>query len=144
VFSFGVLHHTGDTRRAVREVGALVGPGGLYFLYLYGRRSVSAANRTALLALRTLLAPLPFRAKHALLRLWPGRDPHQAFDLFSPLVNDRHDHDEVAGWLRDDGFAHVDRTIDHSEIFVRAHRGTTAPLLPPPTRPYWFERHAGR
>src|SRR5262249_5762627 len=34
VFSFGVLHHTGDTRRALRNVAALVAPSGVLFLYL--------------------------------------------------------------------------------------------------------------
>ncbi|MBF0417951.1 MAG: class I SAM-dependent methyltransferase, partial [Magnetococcales bacterium] len=36
VWSFGVLHHTGDTYRAFRHVARHVKPGGLIFLMIYG------------------------------------------------------------------------------------------------------------
>ena len=143
VFSFGVLHHTGDTRRALANVAALVDDEGVLFLYLYGARSVTRAQRLILAALRWGLTPLPFAAKLRVLRvLRPGRDPHQVFDLFSPLINDRLDRPVVDGWLRELGLPDVVHTIDHTEIFVRA-RKENAPRLPErplPARPYWFER----
>jgi SAM-dependent methyltransferase len=144
VFSFGVLHHTGDTRRALANLARLVRPDGLLFLYLYGARSVGWARRLALAVGRAALAPLPFTAKQDVLgRLLPGRDVHQAFDLFSPVINDRYDHDRVEGWLGELGFPDVAPTLDHSELFLRAARpGCSArPFLPPPGRPYWFERY---
>ena len=147
VFSFGVLHHTGDTLRALTNVARLVRPDGVLFVYLYGSRSVDWARRVALLAGRAALAPLPFRAKETLLaRLLPGRDVHQAFDLFSPVINDRYDHARVEGWLRELGFTDVARTLDHSEIFLRAARAecSARPFLPPPAPPFWFERYRGR
>ncbi len=98
--------------------------------------------------MRAALAPLPFRVKSALLaRALPGRDRHQAFDLFSPLVNSRHTHEEVESWLRSAGFTEVARTIDHTEIFLRAARGecSAGPFFrPPAARPYWFERYRAR
>jgi SAM-dependent methyltransferase len=39
VYSFGVLHHTPDTPRAVREVGRVLAPGGEIVIMLYHRRS---------------------------------------------------------------------------------------------------------
>lgn len=147
VFSFGVLHHTGDTRRALTNLAPLVAADGVLFLYLYGARSLDLPRRAALLGLRTLLAPLPFRLKAALLaRLWPGRDPHQCFDTYSPLINDTHTHEQVEGWLRELGFQELTRTIDYTEIYLRARR-RCAPALPErprPPRPYWFERYRRR
>jgi SAM-dependent methyltransferase len=147
VYSFGVLHHTGDTARALANLAPLVKPDGLLFLYLYGSRSQTAATRLVLAALRAGLAPLPFRAKRTLLKaILPARDPHQAFDTFSPLVNDTYTHEEVEGWLRGLGFADVARTIDYTELYLRARRdpGGSHPLRPPARRPYWFERYRRR
>src|SRR5207244_7335865 len=91
--------------------------------------------------------PLGFRAKRMLLaRMLPGRDTHQAFDLLSPLVNDRRTHEEVEGWLEELGFTDVARTIDHRELFLRAARPACSawPFLPPPAPPYWLERYPRR
>ena len=46
------------------------------------------------------------------------------------------------GWLRDEGYTDVARTLDHTELFLRAsrHECSARPFLPPPVRPYWFER----
>jgi len=147
VYSFGVLHHTGDTRRALANIAPLVKPDGLLFLYLYGSRSQTTASRLALAALRVGLAPLPFRAKRAVLKaILPARDTHQAFDTFSPLVNDTYTHETVEGWLRDLGFPDITRTIDYTELYLRARRDPAAahPLRPPPGRPFWFERYRRR
>jgi len=144
VFSFGVLHHTGDTRRALSNLASVVAPDGVLFVYLYGARSVDRRRRLALTLARWGLAPLPFRLKQAVLaRLLPHRDTHQAFDLLSPLVNDRHDRETVVGWLRRLGFDEVAATIEHDELFLRACRTACSarPFRPPAARPYWFERY---
>jgi SAM-dependent methyltransferase len=146
VFSFGVLHHTGDTRAALASIAPLVADDGVIFLYLYGRESVSTVTSARLAAERLLLAPLPFRLKQrvvALLR--PGADVHHAFDLLSPTINTRHTFTEVRAWLGEAGFRDMTRTIDHTELFIRGLRDPTRlqPFLrPPPTPPYWFERYA--
>jgi SAM-dependent methyltransferase len=144
VFSFGVLHHTGDTCRALSNMAALVAEDGVLFLYLYGARSVSLRQRVVLWILRWGLAFCPFAMKVNLLRrLRPGRDPHQAFDLFSPVINDRLEHEIVVGWLRELGFTEIVRTIDHTEIYLRARRFNRPPVptMPLAQRPYWFERY---
>ena len=144
VFSFGVLHHTGDTRQALANVASLVDREGVLFLYLYGNRSVTLTQRAALAIVRWGLTPLPFALKVRVLRLLrPGRDPHQLFDLFSPVINDRLDPSVVRAWLAEMGFADVETTLEHTEIYLRAQRTRDArlPRLPSPKRPYWFERY---
>lgn len=146
VFAFGVLHYTGDARKALANLAPLVSGEGMMFLYLYGQRSVSFWSQALLTVARLSLAPFPFAAKKAILRvLLPGRDTHQAFNLLSPLVDNRYDLETVSLWLRDEGLPAVAQTIPHTELFLRATReACVAPLLPPPTPPYWFERYRKR
>jgi SAM-dependent methyltransferase len=146
VFSFGVLHHTGETRRALANVARLVAPTGMMFLYLYASRSAPAAARALLKTVRVALAPIPFAAKRAVLaRLLPHRDTHQTFDLLSPLINETHTAETVAAWLHEDGFTDVARTLPHADLFLRAMRKDAAiPSRPTPPPPYWFERYRRR
>jgi SAM-dependent methyltransferase len=147
VYSFGVLHHTGDTRRALGQIAPLAKDDGLLFLYLYGSRSVDLTKRVALAVLRYGLAPVPFAWKAKALRvLRHGRDTHQSFDTFSPLINDTYEHETVEAWLREMGFPDVTRTIDYTELYLRARRRTDVPvpLRALPRRPYWFERYRRR
>jgi SAM-dependent methyltransferase len=146
VFSFGVLHHTGDTRRALHAVANLVGEDGVIFLYLYGKESVGRIAWARLGAERLLLAPLPFALKQRAVHLLrPGADVHHAFDLLSPTINTRHTLDEVRRWLIEAGIADVERTIEHTELFIRGARRpeAIAPfVLPRPQPPYWFARYS--
>ena len=144
VFSFGVLHHTGDTRRAARNVASLVAADGVLSLYLYGRSTLSPGRRAMLELQRLALAPLPFRLKRRLISA-RGGDLHQTFDALSPTINARHTFAEVETWLHEEGFPAVERTIDHSELFVRADRNPERLRgfeLPRPVAPYWFDRYA--
>ena len=124
-------------------MGGLVREGGVISLYLYGQESVSGRSRAALELRRLALAPLPFELKRRLIAR-RGVDVHQAFDQLSPVINSRHTFEQVQGWLERDGFSGIDRTIDHSELFVRAEHGS-ANLdefdLPRPSPPYWFDRY---
>jgi 2-polyprenyl-3-methyl-5-hydroxy-6-metoxy-1,4-benzoquinol methylase len=146
VFSFGVLHHTGDTRRALKNVAALVGPAGMLFLYLYGSRSLSPVGRALLELRRLALAPLPFALKRKVLAaVYRRSDTHQVFDCLSPTINTRHTFEQVRPWLEAEGFPSVEQTIPASELFVRALRDEE-PLRPylrsKPSPPYWYERYA--
>jgi SAM-dependent methyltransferase len=123
VFSYGVLHHTGDTWKALQNVASLVADEGALVLYLYGVGSWSSAKQKELETLREELAPMAFEAKIAeLRRRFPADDPHQLFDVMSPLINDRVAFEPVADRLRGAGFARVDQTVDSSEIYLRATR----------------------
>ena len=152
VFSYGVLHHTGDTWTALENVSALVAERGSLFLYLYGAPSFSATARAALEKVRLEVASLSFEQKiDELRRRFPADDPHQLFDLMSPLINDRLEFEDVAERLRARGFARVDRTIQSGEIYLRATRAGFPEecLLPPATGDNTFaaevsRRHAQR
>lgn len=128
VFSFGVLHHTGDTWRALDNVASLVDESGALFLYLYGSTSWDASGRSAIERTRRELADMSFDAKVAeLRRRYPEQDPHQLFDLLSPVINDRVTFDEVATRLKARGFDRIVQTIATGEVYLRA----TRPSFPP-------------
>ncbi|MBV8955294.1 MAG: class I SAM-dependent methyltransferase [Solirubrobacterales bacterium] len=87
VYSWGVLHHTGDMERALESAGRLVAPGGLLFIAIYndqGWRSrvwwhakrLCVTLPASLQPLYAALVYLPFEAKAilgSLLRLQPQR-----------------------------------------------------------------------
>jgi SAM-dependent methyltransferase len=145
VFSFGVLHHTGDTWGALRNVASLVGPAGMLFLYLYGKGSLSRATRLSLELRRLALAPLPFSLKRRVIAaVFRHSDPHQVFDSLSPTINTRHTVEEVRRRLGPEGFERVEQTIPTTELFIRGLRDEEAVrpyLLPKPSPPFWFERY---
>ena len=109
VWSFGVLHHTGDTHTALGNVAACVKPGGYIYLMLYGEprwlhpgefRSINRYNE-----MRQTLAPMEFEERAAFLKSklgdWDGRN---WFDAASPAINDLHRRSEIAEWLHHLGF----------------------------------------
>lgn len=72
VYSWGVLHHTGDQWRALANVAALVRPGGLLYIALYNDQGwPSRAWGLIKLAYNRLPGPLRWLvAGPALMRLW--------------------------------------------------------------------------
>ena len=145
VYSFGVLHHTGDLKKAIKNVADLVAEDGLLFLYLYGRKSHSIFSRLKLELIRLALLPFPFNQKVSILKLLrPNYDTHQAFDLLSPIINVRSSFDEIKDILNKLGFTEVIQTIDSTELFVRANRESCSArpyFRQLATPPYWFEKY---
>jgi hypothetical protein len=69
------------------------------------------------------MAGLSFEQKIELLRRkHPDKDPHQAFDLLSPTINDRLTLEAVRRELERLGFVDVVQTVRSGEIYVRARR----------------------
>ena len=70
---------------------------------------------------------------------------HNLHDLYAPLINRRFEFAEIRTLLEGEGFGDVIRTILHTELFIRAIKGSSEPLqawvLPPRQPPFWFERH---
>jgi SAM-dependent methyltransferase len=123
VFSWGVLHHTGNAEQAMKKLAALVNPDGLMYLYLYGKESLRAWSRTMLEIKRSLLLPFsPNTKKRILSFLYPGQALHGAFDLFATPINERFDESTVRRWVSEAGFDRAVRTIHHTELFVKAWR----------------------
>lgn len=109
-FSFGVVHHTGNTYRAIRNVARKVAPGGRIFLMVYsvprdlhGYRDVNqyediaAANRT-----------LSFEARRLdMIRRFGEEKAHGWFDATSPAINDRLTFEELHDLLSLLGFTNI-------------------------------------
>lgn len=150
VFSWGVLHHCGNFVKALRDLAGLVKADGVLYLYLYGRESLDWARDLELFKQRLYYhtLPGPEAQRRFLLDLAGGDEKgiHNAHDIYAPLINRRLDWDIVRSQLRDLGFADVERTVDHSELFIRAFRAPRQHyepwLLPAAKPPYWFQRAA--
>lgn len=150
VFSWGVLHHTGDTFKALRNITSLVKDDGLVYLYLYGKESLPKFIEQVKLELKRLkLAFFPFEIKEKIIRKIARNDKevHNLFDGLSPLINERFKFSTIEGWLKNLGFSDVIRTIRHTELFIRASRDNCSAreyFLPLPQEPYWFQKLGDR
>lgn len=117
VWSFGVLHHTGDTFRAYQNVSRLVKPGGHLFLMLYGEPRWSEKGDFYIHAeygrMRQLTMNLTNQQKVEVIeREKPGQDVHGWFDAVSPMINDCYSFAEVESWLKQSGFVDIRRTSE--------------------------------
>lgn len=127
VWSFGVLHHTGDAPRALHNLRDCLRPGGILFLMLYGLPrpgdARDAAEIACLEAWRSRLAPLPFAAKvEALSAVTPAGEILENFDAVSPRVNERYALADIEAWLAREGFVDVRRRVDRMDHFLVARR----------------------
>ena len=121
VQSWGVLHHTGDMKTALRNAASLVRPGGYFVLAIYNTHWSSPAwhaiKRTYVAApafLRKLLngffVPVIFLAKFAVTRQNPLRQErgmdfyHDVVDWVGGYPYEHATIDEVAAMVRADGF----------------------------------------
>jgi SAM-dependent methyltransferase len=148
VWSWGVLHHTADTGRGIRALERLVADDGVLYLYLYGRDTLPTRGSSwKLNAARTGLNLVPLRARRAILeRVYGKRRAHEAFDLLSTPLNRRTTVAEATELVHAAGLPRVVRTIDHTEVFLRADHGSSSadPFLRPlATAPYWFQQVDG-
>lgn len=126
VWSFGVLHHTGNTYGAFRNIAALVKPGGCIFMMLYGEPTGADdgefAYYTEVERLRRATAAMSFTQRHAEIARLKGADVGGWFDAVSPAVNDTYSFYEIQLWLRNAGFAEIVRTMEHSSHHVIARK----------------------
>lgn len=131
VWSFGVLHHTGDTYGALKRIRPLVKPNGYLFLMLYGEPRWWNPDEFA------------YRAEYARLRLrainmsdvqiidlikaeLPGEDIHGWFDAIAPRINDCYQFEEIVMWLNGLGFTNIRRTIEdvHHHVIAKFDNAT--------------------
>jgi 2-polyprenyl-3-methyl-5-hydroxy-6-metoxy-1,4-benzoquinol methylase len=149
VFCWGVLHHTRRFAAAFNEVLERVRPGGLLYLYLYGRETLPLRDDLELfkVRLRYQLMSDVDREKFLLKKARGNREvAHNLHDLYAPLINRRFEFADIARRLRSAGFTGVTRTIQHTELHIRAVKGDDAEayshwILPVKEAPYWFQHH---
>ena len=144
VFSWGVLHHTGNTELALKNLCRLVKMDGVIYVYLYGRESFHWLTRLKIGMARLLLLPFSPQAKKKILSyLYPTETLHNMFDILSPPINDRLTERQVQRWFAEAGFDQTLRTIQHTELFMKAWR-SDSPVVQyfrqPQDSPYWFQR----
>lgn len=127
VWSFGVLHHTGDTFRGFRNVARLVKPGGYLFLMLYGEPRLGVLDdfkyRVDYARLRAMAKnQTPEEITEIIKREKPGQDVHGWFDAISPTINDCYQPEEIEGWLLEHGFTDIQRTEKMANHHLVARR----------------------
>ncbi len=133
VMSWGVLHHTPDTRAAFRQLVPLVKPGGTFYVMVYERHSPVMFFFTDIL--RWFMRRLPDDRRYRACRHLVIHNPIVAralapflmishytpssgldertlqfglYDAYSPRYNHLHTRDEVRGWFEEAGFGEVE------------------------------------
>ena len=123
VWSFGVTHHTGNTKLAVENVARVVKPGGRLFLMIYGepRSPGQFGEVNTYVKHRRATRFMSFEEKIAYLEtLYPRDVVHGYFDAISPSINDLHRMDEIREWLDRLGFVNFKSTVEQRNHFVVA------------------------
>jgi 2-polyprenyl-3-methyl-5-hydroxy-6-metoxy-1,4-benzoquinol methylase len=113
-FSFGVVHHTGNTYLAIDNVCRKVRPGGRLFLMIYGvpetRLAFLEVNEYERIAEE--IRDLSFDERQQLLLKRFGPDKaHGWFDATSPRINDRLTFEEIHDLLSELGFHNIRRVV---------------------------------
>ena len=149
VFSWGVAHHCRSFNRSLDQLVERVKDGGMIYLYLYGRESCSYDVDLELFKERVFYnSLLTDTEKLSFLQKKSGGDRsklHILHDIYAPLINRRLDFTYVKEYLAKRGMHNIERTIDHTELFIRAFKGNASEvkrcILPKKSKPYWFERY---
>ena len=127
VWCYGVLHHTGNTFLAFRNVARMVKPKGFLFLMVYGEPRIDKPHEFAEYAeygrLRHSTRNLSLQQRLTTLQTEPMvTDVHGWFDAISPRINDTYSYEEIEEWLLASGFGNIQRTIDNPNHHVIATR----------------------
>jgi len=135
VWSFGVLHHTGDTYGAYKKIVPLVKPGGYLFLMLYGEpnrgkiQEYDAVNEyeywrkhTRNMDMERRLAAVTKAMEDRKFAIYGKEFIEGYFDAISPLINDLYTQEEVEAWLISDGFTDIKRTSDNRNLHLIARK----------------------
>ena len=114
VFCFGVVHHTGNTYLAIKNVAQKVKSGGRLFMMVYGFPETlpDFIEVNSYEELRQKVRELSLEARRRfLVEQFGPRLAHGWFDAVSPSINDLLSFGEVATLLRSLGFHGIKRTM---------------------------------
>jgi SAM-dependent methyltransferase len=145
VMSWGVLHHTPDTRTAFHQLVPLVRPGGLMFVMVYEKENPLRMALTN--SLRWFMRRLSDERRYELCRRLVIKNRYVAFvlghlvmvgyldpnnpdldektiqfglfDAYSPRFNHTHTTEEVIGWFRAEGFEEITSIDQPGAVRVR-------------------------
>lgn len=135
VWSFGVLHHTGDTYRAFTHVAPLAKPGGYLYLMIYGkpREGIDSdyaeineydewRRRTQNMTLGEKLEAVRAHMRDGGFRVRGEEHVHGYFDAIAPPINDLYTFQEIEGWLLNAGFTDIKQTVNTRNLHVIARK----------------------
>ena len=151
VFSFGVLHHTGNTLEALRNIASVMRANGVLFLYLYGGSGASRWKSLVRRIIQLALSPLPIASKERLFKvICPRKDSRGLIDGCSPTIFQSYALTVVECWLREFGYSGVTLTIPEElghglQIRASGSSCSAAPYfrVPRTQPPYWCEDPPG-
>lgn len=135
VWSYGVLHHTGDLRGSFERVHPLAKVGGYFFLMLYGEprygkigdyRAVNEyeewrAKTRSMTLQETYEAICEGMAQDAF-HVKGEEYIHGYFDAISPMINDLIRYDELEFWMTEAGFEEVNAPFESNNHHVIGRR----------------------
>jgi len=148
VLSWGVVHHTKCFNKSLLNLANLVKNDGVLYLYLYGRESVPYKDDIEIFKERVRYNTLLKDAeKYEFLKrkAWGNKSKiHGQHDHWAPLINRRLDFSDVKAILDDCGFEDVVRTVEYTELFIRAIKGNSKEfnekwVLSPDNEPLWIK-----
>jgi SAM-dependent methyltransferase len=121
VWSYGVLHHTGDTLRGLKNIARHVRPGGKLYVMLYAepRRDnvFDFQYQHEVATIREATRALSFADKANIYEQIDGPTQTLAwFDAISSEINDLYTFEEIAAHLNATGFTDVRRTMPHETM----------------------------
>lgn len=135
VWSFGVLHHTGDTYGAFKRIIPLVKTNGFLFMMLYGEprrgrcEDYKAVNEYELWRRKTRNMNFAERLEAITLAMRDRRFTAHGeeyvegyFDALSPAINDLYSWEEIESWLLQEEFSDIRRTVDSRNHHVIARK----------------------
>lgn len=128
VWSFGVMHHTGNTLRAFNNIAPLVKPGGYFFLMLYGEPTTQGdyAEINEYVLHRRAIHHISLAEKIAYCKQhFEPQYIHGWFDAISPPINDLYRFDEIRNWLVHGNFWDIKKTTPNRNLFIIAQKKCT-------------------
>lgn len=145
VFCWGVAHHCPSFVKVMNNLVAACKEGGVVYLYLYGKDSISETAEMELFKQRIIYNVLLNDEEKMLFLMQKANGDkdaiHLIHDVYAPLINRRFTFDEIKGFLESLGCRNFVRTINHTEVFIRATKGESAvplPTLAGKKSPFWF------
>ena len=113
VYSWGVLHHTKNTREAFSKVCSQVKKGGMLHIMVYNKENDWAYDGyrgDTCVAKHEEWEKLTFKEQIEMCKnkvKSDGGDVHGWFDAFNPKFNWSHSADEVKQWFEEEGFTNI-------------------------------------
>ena len=149
-WSWGVLPFCTSFNKAFQQVMNCVKDGGFIYVNLYGRETLNYEEDISLFKNRVRYNTLSTWAEKEQFLIEKGggnkEKIHQNHDMYSPLLNRRFEYSFIKKVLEDNGFTDIVRTVNSTELYIRAVKKAIAPadkamINYTPQKELWFSRY---